>query len=417
MPEKVKPAPAPSWLKSVEAIAAAMGLRLYAQRPKKIAQLAAVRALTAAPGFPAKVKGYWPRAEVVEFIAARVEVCKKGREFKVVAAPRAKPETGNRKPEKSGFKSQVSALPLVDSTAQREAVGGKPETGNLKPENGELPPAKHPAGEDDLFFSESAEAKMNRRLDLLEDKYFFPEKYPESKIAKFEIDELKRERPWLWSKGGADGGAEAVSENISGGVRGVANHIRNNFPGVICDHMSISRWLRGEYLPPGCKENFPPADEGNRYKAALVKVWVEKYLVKPLHGQNLPVTVADPRSRQEAADAAISELKLQQMQRATSEKHMETATVLGFVGGFAHWVGLAQDKLIEDRGGVRKLVAEEVAFLNLTPEQLVALDTKLSARLAAANGAMKTATAHRVAELVDDLVEKRKAEIQEAQAT
>ena len=66
MSESSPKSSAPRWLKSVEAIAAAMGLELYAQRPKKITQLTAARALTETDGFPAKVKGYWPRAFILQ---------------------------------------------------------------------------------------------------------------------------------------------------------------------------------------------------------------------------------------------------------------------------------------------------------------------------------------------------------------
>ena len=96
---------------------------------------------------------------------------------------------------------------------------------------------------------------------------------------------------------------------------------------------------------------------------------------------------------------------------------METATVLGFIGGFAHWLGAQQDKFVEDRAGVRRIVAETVQSLwPATPEQMAALDAKLATSLAAANDAMKTITSQRAGELVQDLLAKRRAEIQEHQA-
>jgi len=44
---------------------------------------------------------------------------------------------------------------------------------------------------------ESNAAKLRARLDRLEDMYFRPGAY-ETKIAKWEVDELREHRPWLW---------------------------------------------------------------------------------------------------------------------------------------------------------------------------------------------------------------------------
>lgn len=289
--------PEATWLRDIEAIAAAMGLRLYDQRPKRLAQVSAIRALTETAGFPAKdkAKGYWPRAAVGAWLAERVEVAKGKREFAL--------KSGTRSQEPGAKKAK-----LTDSDAQRQAVGQQPP----------LPVQANPAAEGDLFLDESPAQKMERRLDLLEDKYFFPEKYPESKIAKFEIDELKRERPHLWQREVAAGG-DGGNENIGSSLQSVANWIRNNFPGTVCNKVDISRWLHGEYLPAGCRENFPPPDEGNRYKASLTRAWVEKYLVKPATGQNLPMVV-DDRARKEKADADVAEMEAEELRRSLDKK-------------------------------------------------------------------------------------------------
>ena len=298
-------------MRDIEAIAAAMGLRLYDQRPKRLAQVSAIRALTETAGFPAKdkAKGYWPRAEVGAWLAERVEVAKGKREFAVKAANRGQ-ELGVRSQELGAKKAR-----LTDSEAQRKAVG---QESGVRSQNPELPVQANPAAEGDLFLDESPAQKMERRLDLLEDKYFFPEKYPESKIAKFEIDELKRERPHLWQREAAAGG-DGGNENIGSSLQSVANWIRNNFPGTVCNKVDISRWLHGEYLPAGCRENFPPPDEGNRYKASLTRAWVEKYLVKPAVGQNLPMVV-DDRARKEKADADVAEMEAEELRRSLDKK-------------------------------------------------------------------------------------------------
>ncbi len=60
-------------IKTPVALAAALGLKLYAQRGQRAKQLAALKLISAAPGFPVRVKGLWSRAAVLEWAAAKVE--------------------------------------------------------------------------------------------------------------------------------------------------------------------------------------------------------------------------------------------------------------------------------------------------------------------------------------------------------
>lgn len=297
--------PEATWLRDIEAIAAAMGLRLYDQRPKRLAQLAALRALTEAARFPAKdkAKGYWPREAVGAWLAERVEVAKGKREFTVKSEIRSQ-ESGAKKAK------------LTDSEAQRKAVSQEPE----------LPAQPNAPGELNLeLMPEDIAAQKKRRLDYLQDIYLNPGQRLSPSGGSFlrlsarEEDELLRERPWLKAPESQEIQAENGNENIGSSLQSVANWIRNNFPGTVCNKVDISRWLHGEYLPAGCRENFPPPDEGNRYKASLTRAWVERYLVKPATGQNLPMVV-DDRARKEKADADVAEMEAEELRRSLDKK-------------------------------------------------------------------------------------------------
>lgn len=224
--------------RDVESIAAAWGIKLYEQRPRKLKQLAELRTITEHPQFPAKVKGKgWPRAAVVQFGMEWVSVDANKREFRLLAQEKAKP---------------------------------KP------PEPQELPEQPKPP-EGDLFPQDKS--AFERSLDMWQEKLENPEKWIPSPIQKWQLDLLRQHRPQLFaSSERSEATIQAESENISGGVRGVANWIRNNYPHVAVDHVKVQRWQRGEYLPPGCKENFPASDASGsgRFKTAEVTAWVDR---------------------------------------------------------------------------------------------------------------------------------------------
>lgn len=369
-------------IKDVEGIARVLGLELLAQRQRRLKQLAALRELTQRADFPPRVKGLWPRAAVIEFARKFVTVSKSKREFTVRA-------------EDGGWRMEDGAKPS-------RRLESRPRSAD------ELPAQNSPA-EGELFGA--AENGLEASLDLWEEKLKQPIKWAGDPIQLWQIKQLEKHRPWLFNTV-----VDAGGENISGGQRGVAQWIRNNFNGVVCNHSDIARWMKGEYLPHGCTENFPAYEAAGRYKAAAVRAWVEKYLVKHTNGQELPLDT-DYRRLQEKLDyeRALDETNL--WRQSTSHKFMETALVLGFIEGFGTWIGLQQDRLIEEANGVRRLVAEAVgAVFGASPEQLAQLDARLSPALAAANDAMKTATAQHGDELVKQLVQERKESLARALA-
>lgn len=385
-------------------MAQAIGLKLYDQKRRKLLleQLAAVKLICQnGKNFPVPVKGKgWLRAEVQVWAKVNLKLSKDKRTFAIQ-------EIASRKDAKA---------PSQD-----------------------LPPQAAPAG-DDLFLNLTAEEiaeKNKRRLDYLQDIHLNPGARfsPTGGILKLtttEVKELRAARPWLFvlaDDGKPRGGqTDDGSDDLMGGQEGAAKYINLKYagrittsvtPSGVVNKMHISRWSSGKYLPANCKEFFPASHNSGRYSKAAINAWVEKFLVVQGEQSVLPgaasVELLD-------FDAELKKIRLERereefavWQKSNSDKFWDAVTVLGFIGGFAHWLGLQQDKFIEDRTGVRKIVAECVTkIFQPTVEQLAALDVQMTAQLAAANSAMKTATAHRVTELVNDLTEQRKQEIQQA---
>jgi hypothetical protein len=173
------------------------------------------------------------------------------------------------------------------------------------------------------------------RLDLLEGMYLRPWEY-ETKIAKFEIDELRAERPHIFAKDVT--GFSAI--NITGGVRGVANFVRQNYPGLNPSHMDIQDWIRGERLdclPVPCKDFFPAgeASGSGRFKTVEVRAWVEKYLLPKAGQPGTASPLLDDRRRKEKADADLAEMAAELERKRTSglyvltEVAQRTGTAIG----------------------------------------------------------------------------------------
>lgn len=353
-----------------EAVGQAWGLRFYEQRPRRLKQLEAIRAVLERPDFPLKVKGFYDREAVVAWGVKNIELHKNLREFILVVS----------KDGQSG----------TDQPA--------PPTG-------------------DLFLTlgpEEVAAANRQRLqrNLMIHLGKIPTPVP---LRKFEIDELIAGGLIPKIQGAALG---PVSENIEGGYRGVANWIRNNYQGRLSrvpTHTDIQNWNKGEYLPAGCRENFPSSDANNgRYKSAEVSDWVEKHLFKTQTGQELELPM-DYRQLQEKLDYERAQAEYDLWKQGNSHKFMETAIVGAFIEGYGTWLGLQQDRFIEDAQGVRAIVAEAVkSTLAATPEQLAILDAQLRPALAQANDAMKLAASRHGAELFKQLVADRREAIQKA---
>ena len=294
-----KPKTPPTWVKDADGIAKAWGMKLYEQRKMMVKQLDAVRAAIKDAGFPVKVKGKgYDRAAVMAFAMERVEMHQSQRKFVLSLESKA----------------------LSQKAATQDA---RPKTQDPRRD---LPEQDEPAN-GELFENTGFEAT----LDLWQDKLNFPMKWQESPLQNWQMKHLQKHRPHLFEKD--DAGAvisSAESENIEGGYRGVAGWIRNNYQGRLSrlpNHTDIVNWSRGEYLPAGCRENFPASEANNsRYKTALVVAWVEKYIIKAETGQALPLTGLDDRQRKEKADADLAEMAAEAQRKKLSGLYVLTET-------------------------------------------------------------------------------------------
>jgi hypothetical protein len=250
------------FLRDAEAVAAALGLVLPKPWQKKAAALQPVHALLKRKDFPARQKPGWLRADVLAFALEHVVVAKNGREFvfhesKAVAATRK--SAANQKPEKPDKSAAFS---------------------RTQPQQSALPPQPHPAGEGDLFITLTPEQMLNGRLDLLQEKYFHPERHPESKIAQWEVNELRAHRPWLWHKD--DGGVPAPGDipfpKHCTGLDRLCNYYKAKFKdfNIKVRKQTIEHWQNGRAIPASAPFH-PVYDSAGRYDLAECFAWFEKW--------------------------------------------------------------------------------------------------------------------------------------------
>ncbi len=279
----------PKTCKNIDALCAAVGIALPQQRVRanKLRELVAGwkdgKGLPpGCPPFPERKKGLWPYIAVVEWgIAAGVT------------------NAGKDKWELKG-KFQVSSGSVVQSE-------------NLKLKTSNLPHQDKPA-EGELF-PESG-VPFDKLLDLWEDKLRYPEKWLQQPIQAGQLKKLEVHRPHLFSPRagiGSPPNAGGISENVGGGQDGVAGWINNNYPGQVVNQMTVCRWLKGEMLPPGCKENFPPAEGRGTWKTDKVRVWCDTYLPKQATQQGLAITL----------QAALDQEKLDEIEHNKWQREME----------------------------------------------------------------------------------------------
>lgn len=294
---------APKFCCNVEQIAVALGHRIPKQTNRRAALLARVRTWmkntqlpAGCPPFPERLaaNGYWPRKQVEAL-----------RQW--LGPDAARPARPGARSVRPASRRGEAASPPPPALAEAE-----------------LPPQPVPAGEGDLFsltpdqIREANKQRLQRNLLIHLGK--LPSPQP---LRVMEINELvaaglipKVETEVL---GPTEGDAEPA-RLLGGGVRGVANFIRQNFPWVACDHMTVQRWKRGEYLPAGCTENFPPPDEAGRWERAAVEDWVRRYLPANPVGQALPLNIVAERDQAEL-ERIEHDRWLRQQERAAADKN------------------------------------------------------------------------------------------------
>ena len=271
-------------------MASAWDVAVYNQRIQRARQLAPVKDAMLRPDFPHKQKnGWWLRDEIVAWGMSHIQLSKDRRNFKIVDSPKSGP-----------------------------GIPQSPAAENFQ----------HEFGFEEKLVRFAPD--YQKRLLGLYDKWL----YPNSQLAKAltAAEKTELERSGLI----ATASPEAAGDAITGGMRGVANHIRNNFPGVVCTHTDIHHWSHGEYLPMGCTENFPGANERGAYLKSKVHPWVERYLKKHDAGQNLPMK-EDPRQELEILELQRKREEFRVWQQEHSDKYLlketarRTGTAIGSV--------------------------------------------------------------------------------------
>src|SRR6185312_12745971 len=149
---------------------------------------------------------------------------------------------------------------------------------------------------------ESNAAKLRARLDRLEDMYFRPGAY-ETKIAQWEVKELRTHRPHLWKDDGEQetSNAEHRTQNIEGENSEIAlpsyaesaADLARLLDAYFRERISINikptlvgQWRKGlkvgevfvdgkKVIPPSLPKN----KSGNRFEVQPCIEWVEKWIV------------------------------------------------------------------------------------------------------------------------------------------
>jgi hypothetical protein len=354
-----------------QGVGTAIGLELYDQTSKRAAQRKLIEDLTAHQAFPKPtMKNRWVKPEIHAFAAAWLTLVKKD------GTPR-------------GFE----VLP--------HAKTPNPEAGL-----GNLPAQNDGSGELKL----ESEPNFEKLLDLWQDKLVNPERWLLDPLLSWQLKQLEKNRPWLFKKASAP--ADDGGDEFQGGVEAVAAYIQLKFPGVICNKMDISNWQRMKFLPDGCTEQFPPSFNSGRNSKKRIDTWVFKYKKTAGTEQNLPgVDTTDYERAKKKLDFERAQKEWEWEQQSKSGKFMPTAVVEAFVEGFGTWIGMEQDKLVEDARGVRANIFKAAqSVFGATPEQLAMLDARLAPELAAANDAMKNV----VGQHGDDLFKQMTADRREA---
>ena len=155
-----------------------------------------------------------------------------------------------------------------------------------------------------------------------------------------------------------------------------------------CNKDDIFKWRTGKRRPPVGEEKFPLGDAAGKNTDAQVDEWARKSL--PTGGVNGVVAdQRDSRQRIEDANARKAEREADEYEKATDGNWGRIASMKSFAIGLAAIIGGANDKLIEDRDGVRKFVREAAARCGASEEFILRQDAELETDLRNANDKSK----------------------------
>jgi len=177
------------YLRDARAIAVAWGAAVYDKRGMREKQLQPVHEAMLRSDFPKKTPFGWPKEDVLAWGTSHLELSKDRRTITRVEGREAKVEGVNSEP----------------GSPQRE-FGFEEKLTRFSPD-------------------------YQKRLIGLYDKWLNPNSLLNKSLTQSEKGELEKAGLIVAVA------PETEGDGITGGVRGVANHIRNNFPGVVCNHM------------------------------------------------------------------------------------------------------------------------------------------------------------------------------------
>lgn len=185
-------------------------------------------------------------------------------------------------------------------------------------------------------------------------------------------------------------GADEFPEFIEGMDR-LGALIMRRFAGRLTTEvrrMQIQHWkkLEGVAKRPGLVP-FPSPRESNRYNVRECFDWVEKWVL--IDSQ---VSPGDLFGGAANLDVKIKEVNLRRAERLEAFEQgnlVPFAAVKGYISGLGGRLAKFYERLIEDAGGIRRIVQEESSNAGVPAEVRALIDTRLAAALAAANDGVK----------------------------
>lgn len=128
---------------------------------------------------------------------------------------------------------------------------------------------------------------LEELLDYYQDLFFHPQSFPETKIAKWQVDFLRGHRPWLFESTASRKKREAVEPEPETSLpkscrslESLAAVLMQHFHGRIGFNIVptyLSNWSKGTGYAVGCP--LPPPPHGQNYPVKKWIDWIEKYIL------------------------------------------------------------------------------------------------------------------------------------------
>ena len=370
----MKKRPATKYCKSAAAIAVAWGAAVYDKSGMRKKQLQPVHAALLLPDFPKKTPFGWPKDKIVTWGLSHIQLSKDRRMMTLVKKVHS-PESAVQSPNGGTGESPVPASSEDQVTlAEREAILAR------------FPP------------------DYQTRYRGLYEKWRNPNSQADKALTGKEYDELI--------------GIGLVKK--FGGASGTGKPGPVELP-EYCSQSEFARLMSELYNVPVYpmmvsnainKEGMPGKMSNQSLKMSLAHPWWEEHKVKQEQQGSLfqRATAADLEKK--IHEERRARIEADEAERSASNRWMPTSLIENFIEGAWTWVGMKLDKLIEDKRGLRRLVAEAGTAIGLTKEQLAHLDGRLAAALPPANDQFKNECTSHMEELIRQLAAERREQLE-----